>query len=108
MTIPPRVSDCRCSPAVPKAKKGKKSDGQFCKSGSPLEDEVTEIPLIICECIAHHRNLRTRGPRSMLGEVLPARNDAWLNAGPRALVAFTADNADIKFPIQGADAAGDA
>ena len=88
----------------PKSKKGKKGDGQFCKSGFPLESEVTEAPLIICECLAHHRNLPTRGPRSMLGEVLPARNDAWLHAGPRALVAFTADNADIKFhfrvPIQ--------
>lgn len=72
----------------------------------PLEDEVTDIPLIICECIAHHRNLPTWGPRSMLGEVLLARNDAWLNAGPRALVAFAADHADIKFPIQGADTAG--
>ena len=36
----------------------------------------------------------------MLGEVLPARNDPWLNAGPRALVAFTADNADVKFPFR--------
>ena len=40
----------------------------------------------------------------MLGDALPDCNDAWLNAGPRALVAFTADNADIKFhfrvPIQ--------
>ena len=36
----------------------------------------------------------------MLGEVLPARNDAWLNAGPRALIAFTADNADVKFPFR--------
>ena len=61
---------------------------------------MTEIPLIICECLAHARNLPTRGHRSMLGEVLPARNDAWLNAGPRALVAFTADNADIKFPFR--------
>ena len=34
----------------------------------------------------------------MLGDILPARNDAWLNAGPRALIAFAADNADIKFP----------
>ena len=32
--------------------------------------------------------------------MLPARNDAWLNAGPRALVAFTADNADVKFPCR--------
>ena len=84
----------------PKSKKGKKNDGQFCKSGFPLENELTEIPLIICECIAHHRNLPVRGPRSMLGDVLPARNDAWLNAGPRALIAFTADNADVKFPFR--------
>ena len=36
----------------------------------------------------------------MLGDVLPARNDAWLNAGPRALIAFAADNADVKFPFR--------
>ena len=36
----------------------------------------------------------------MLGEVLPARNDAWLNAGPRALIAFTTDNADVKLPFR--------
>ena len=36
----------------------------------------------------------------MLGDVLLARNDAWLNAGPRALIAFTADNADVKFPFR--------
>jgi hypothetical protein len=29
-----------------------------------------------------------------------AHNDAWLNAGPRALIAFTADNADVKFPLR--------
>ena len=67
MTIPPRVSDGRCNPAVPEAGKGKKSDGQFCKSGFPLDNEVTEIPLIICEGIAHHRNLPTRGPKEHVG-----------------------------------------
>ena len=36
----------------------------------------------------------------MLGDILPARNDAWLSAGPRALIAFTADNADVKFPLR--------
>ena len=36
----------------------------------------------------------------MLGDILPARNEAWLNAGPRALIAFTADNADVKFPLR--------
>ena len=36
----------------------------------------------------------------MLGDILPARNEAWLNASPRALFAFTADNADVKFPFR--------
>ena len=36
----------------------------------------------------------------MLGDILPARNDAWLNAGPRAFVAFMCENADIKFPMR--------
>ena len=84
----------------PKAHKGKKCDTQFCKSGFPLDNQLTDIPLIVCECIARHHHLETRGQKSMLGEVLPARNGAWLNAGPRALVAFTADNADIKFPFR--------
>ena len=35
----------------------------------------------------------------MLGDILPARNEAWLNAGPHAFIAFTADNADVKFPL---------
>ena len=34
----------------------------------------------------------------MLGTVLPRRNSAWLNAGPRIWIAFSADNGDIKFP----------
>ena len=40
----------------------------------------------------------------MLTDILLVRNDEWLNAGPRALIAFTAGNADVKFtfrlPIQ--------
>jgi hypothetical protein len=36
----------------------------------------------------------------MLGDTLPVRNSAWLNAGPRALIAFTGDNADVKFPLR--------
>ena len=31
----------------PKSKKGKKNDGQFCKSGFPLENELTEILSLI-------------------------------------------------------------
>ena len=59
---------------------------------------MTERLLVVCDCIAHHRNLPTRGPRSMLGDILPERNEPWLNAGPRALIAFTADSADVKYP----------
>ena len=31
---------------------------------------------------------------------MPARNEAWLNAGPRALLAFTTDNAEVEFPFR--------
>ena len=58
------------------------------------------MPVVVCECIAQERNLPTFGPRSLLGGILPARNDEWLNAGPRALIAFTGDNADMKFPFR--------
>lgn len=34
----------------------------------------------------------------MLGAALPVRNNAWLNAGPPAWIAFNADNGDITFP----------
>ena len=34
----------------------------------------------------------------MLGTVLPARNDEWLNAAPRAYAAFSSSNGDLKFP----------
>ena len=36
----------------------------------------------------------------MLGAVLPARNNAWLNAGPPAWLIFNADNGDNKFPMK--------
>ena len=87
-----------CRPKGSKRKQGMAS--QACKAGFPLVHELTEEALIVCDCIAQHRNLPSRGPRSMLGDVLPARNDAWLNAGPRAFIAFTADNADVKFTLR--------
>ena len=34
----------------PKSKKGKKGDGQFCKSGFPLDSEVAEIPWPVGRC----------------------------------------------------------
>ena len=64
----------------PRLKEGQKNDLQACKAGFPLEVEITEVPLLICDCIAQARALPTSGPRSMLGDVLPRRNGAWLNA----------------------------
>ena len=34
----------------------------------------------------------------MAGTIIPARNEAWLNAGPSAWLVFSGDNSDIKFP----------
>ena len=85
------LTSCR-----PKKSKSRNPEARTaCKGGFPLDHEMTERPLFVCECIAQDRGLPTRGPRSMLGDILPARNDAWLNAGPRAFVAFMSDNADI-------------
>ena len=74
--------------------KGKKE----CKHQFPLTNLMCDQPVLVCHCVAEERNLTTKGPRSMLGQVLPERNDEWLNAGPRALIAFTGSNADIKYP----------
>ena len=69
-----------------------------CKSGFPLENEMTDSALVVCLCIAHKMNLCTTGPRSLLGTILPERNDPWQNAGPSAWLTFSGDNGDIKFP----------
>ena len=58
------------------------------------------ILLLVCRCIAQERGLPMSGPRSMLGAMLPARNEANLNAGPVAWCEFTGDNGDIKFPMR--------
>ena len=73
---------------------------QVCKYDFPLENQMTDKSLLVCRCIAEHMGLSTTGPRSFLGTVLPARNDADMNAGPRALVTFTGSNGDIKFPYR--------
>ena len=59
---------------------------------------MTDKALLVCLCIAEHMGLPSTGPRSRLGTIFPVRNNAWLNAGPRALVAFSGSNGDIKFP----------
>ena len=59
---------------------------------------MTDHPLLVCACVAEIKNLCQTGPRSLLGTILPARNDPWLNAGPSAWMYFTGDNGDIKFP----------
>ena len=53
-----------------------------CKSGFPLDDEMTEHAILVCPCIAKRRGLARSGPRSKVGSILSARNDPWLNAAP--------------------------
>ena len=62
-----------------------KDKSNTCKGGFPLETELTETPLLVCKCIADARGLVQRGPRSLLGTVLPRRNSAWLNADRKHL-----------------------
>ena len=69
-----------------------------CKSDFPLSSLLTDVPIFVCPGYAASKNLTQRGIKSLVCSVLPARNDEWLNAGPRAWCAFAGSNADIKFP----------
>ena len=69
-----------------------------CKGGFPLDNEMLEQTMIVCACLAAKKGWTTTGPRSVLGGVMPARNEPWLNPAPSAWSAFTGDNGDIKFP----------
>ena len=71
-----------------------------CKGGFPLADQMTDIPLLICKCIALDRKLPTAGSRSCVGCILPSRNNEWLNAAPPTWSAFSGDNGDIKFAMR--------
>ena len=59
---------------------------------------LTTKYFFVCECIATTCSLTTRGHRSVVGGVLVAYNSDMLNPGPRARIAFAAENGDIKFP----------
>ena len=76
----------------------KKDAPKNCKGGFPLESEMCNHPVLVCACVAEVKNLCQSGPRSLVGTILPIRNDPWLNAGPSAWMYFTGDNGDIKFP----------
>jgi len=71
-----------------------------CKSGFPLDNELTDTAILVCPCVAEDRSLHSSGPRSAIGCILPARNHAWLNAAPTIWVEFSGDNGDIKFPFR--------
>ena len=52
----------------------KKGKPNVCKHGFPLDEEVTDRPLLVCECIADLKGLCKSGPRSLLGTILPERD----------------------------------
>ena len=71
-----------------------------CKAGFPLDNEMTEVALLVFTCIAQARGLPSSGPRSRIGSILVARNEPNLNAAPTAWAEFSGDNGDIKFPLR--------
>ena len=77
-----------------------KANCNVCKGGFPLDAEVTPVPLLVCRCVAQERGLPIEGRRSVLGSILPSRNEPYLNAGPRLWCEFSGDNGDIKFPMR--------
>ena len=69
------------------------------KCGFPVDEgELLKAPRLICTCFADVFGWTTTGPRSVVGSVFSARNDAMLNAGPAAWLVWSGDNGDIKFP----------
>ena len=61
---------------------------------------MTDKALVICPCVAENLGLAASGPRSLIGCILPIRNDPWLNAAPVTWAEFAGDNGDIKFPLR--------
>ena len=49
---------------------------------------MTQIPIVVCGCVARQRDLQHKGVRSLIGSVLSVRNRSHLNAGPRLTVGF--------------------
>ena len=69
-----------------------------CKGGFPLDSEMLDAAVIVCECLATQHDWTKTGPRSVIGSVMPSRSDPWLNPGPSAWCAFMGDNGDLKIP----------
>ena len=61
---------------------------------------MTDHAVVVCPCVAESMELAASGPRSLIGCILPIRNDPWLNAAPVTWAEFAGDNGDIKFPLR--------
>jgi len=75
-----------------------KGAGNVCKSGFPLEAEMSPVSFLVCPCVASARGLAVKGSRSTIGVTFPARNEPNLNAGLSSWLVYAGDNGDIKFP----------
>ena len=72
-----------------------------CKHGAPWTNRMSpswmESPLFICKGLAKRFKLACKGSRNWLGQMLPLRNNEWLNGTMPALcVAFAGSNSDVK------------
>ena len=66
-----------------------------CKHEFPMDNRLTQEPLVICPGIAKERGLRISGQRSMLGCILGRRNSQWLNGTARAFATIFGFNTDV-------------
>jgi hypothetical protein len=85
---------------IPNACKSKQKSNE-CKHEAPWNNLVSlewmQGPLLICKGLAKRFKLRCSGMRNLLGQMLPMRNEEWVNGTMPALcVAFAGSNSDVK------------
>ena len=65
-----------------------------------MDQEMIAEPIFICPKLAEEHGVPVTGMRSMIGSILPERNNAWLNAAVRIRAVFFGDNSDTKDPMR--------
>ena len=61
----------------------------------PMDQRLTDTPLVVCGGIAKDKGLKVSGQRSSLGTILGRRNNPWLNGTARAFVTVFGFNTDV-------------
>eukprot|EP00435_Cladocopium_sp_Y103_P067307 s284_g29.t2 len=67
-----------------------------CRSGYPLESQLTEEGMVVCPGVAEKFKLATSGRRNALGSLFGPRSCPWLNGSHPALLAAGRHNSDVQ------------